>query len=356
MIALIEQMVTKSIAWMLVGTFFILNPAFGENSKESIFDIMNYTEVLELTLEADLTDLTTNRRTEEYQVGYVRFSDNKKMEQAWKIKVRPRGKYRRRVCEMPPLKLKFKKSELAMAGLSEFNDLKLVTHCSDNKQESKNWLMKEYLAYKLYNELTENSFRVQLVKITYVDILTGKKSKNWGFLIEDKDQLADRMNAEKCDCNGMDLATLDADAEQLMTVFQYMIGNEDWNLRMVRNLKMFKKEGKIIPVPYDFDFAGIVNAKYAIPNVSYGMKRITDRAYFGTSQVDEDLTETMKYFQSKRKALITVVKNFREINYEERATVSSYLQSFYKNPEEMVKVEKAYQKAGSTKTSGNTAK
>lgn len=356
MITLFQQRLTKSVAWMLVGTFFIINPTFGEQSKKSIFDIMNHTEVLEMTLEADLTDLTTNRRTEDYQVGYVRFSDEEKMEQAWKIKVRPRGKYRRRVCEMPPLKLKFKKGELAVVGLSEFNDLKLVTHCSDNKSESKNWLMKEYLAYKLYNELTDNSFRVQMVRITYVDIPTGKKTKNWGFLIEDKDQLADRMNAEQCDCNGMDLAKMDTDAEELMAVFQYMIGNEDWDLTMVRNLKMFKKDGQIIPVPYDFDFAGLVNARYAIPNVSYGMTSMVDRAYFGTSQADEDLTETMKYFDSKRKALISVVKGFKEINFEERATIVSYLQSFYKNPEAMVKVEKVYQQGNNTSMSTKVAK
>ena len=356
MITLIEQLLTKSVGWILVSTFIIINPAFGEESKKSIFDIMNHTEVLEMTLEADLTDLTTNRRTEEYQVGYVRFSDDEKMEQAWKIKVRPRGKYRRRVCEMPPLKLKFKKDELAVAGLSKFNDLKLVTHCSENKLESKNWLMKEYLAYKLYNELTDNSFRVQMVRITYVDIPTGKKTKNWGFLIEDKDQLADRMNAEQCDCNGMDLSKLDTDAEELMTVFQYMIGNEDWDLTMVRNLKMFEKDGKIIPVPYDFDFAGIVNARYAIPNVNYGMTNMVDRAYFGTSQAYEDLEETMEYFDAKRKALITIVKSFREINFEERATIVSYLQSFYKHPENMLKVERSYQKANNSDAAIKTAK
>lgn len=338
-----KQSITRSYFWVLVGLLFTSNSIFGADSKKSIFDLMNHTEVLELTLEADFTDLTTNRRTKEYQPGFVRFSDANKMEQAWKIKVRPRGKYRRRICEMPPLKLKFKKDELAVAGLSQFNDLKLVTHCSESKGESKEWLMKEYLAYKLYNELTDNSFRVQLVKITYIDIPTGKKSKNWGFLIEDKDQVADRMNAEKCECSGMDLTKIDAEAEKTMAVFQYMIGNEDWDLTMVRNLKMFKRNGQLIPVPYDFDFAGIVNTTYAVPNVNLGLSTVVDRAYFGVLSSDKDLTATLQKFESKRKALITLVKNFKPLNFEERATIVNYLQSFYKNTKDIKKIEKKYQ-------------
>lgn len=353
----IKELIIKSFAWILVGMTIAWSPALGETSEQSIFDIMNHTEVLELTLEANITDLTTNRNTEDYQAGFVRFNDGESVEQAWKIKVRPRGKYRRRVCEMPPLKLKFKKAELETAGLSKFNDLKLVTHCSEDKSEAKAWLMKEYLTYKLYNELTPNSFRVQLVKITYVDIPTGKTTNNWGFLIEDKDQVADRMDAETCDCNGMDMADLNENSEELMTVFQYMIGNEDWDLAMIRNLKMFKKaNGEVIPVPYDFDFAGIVNADYAVPNVSYGMTSIVDRAYFGTSQVDENLSGTIRYLRLKKKDLISIVKNFKILNFHDRATITNYLESFYENADNMVKVERFYQKGKSKSMSAGIVK
>ena len=344
----LKELIAKSFAWILVGMTIAWNPVLGETSKQSIFDVMNHTEVLELTLEANINDLTTNRNTEEYQAGFVRFADGEEMEQAWKIKVRPRGKYRRRICEMPPLKLKFKKAELEMAGLSKFNDLKLVTHCAENKTDAKEWLMKEYLTYKLYNELTPNSFRVQLVRITYIDIPTGEKRKNWGFLIEDKDQVADRMGAETCDCNNLDKSQLNVNSEELMTVFQYMIGNEDWDLTMVRNLKMFKKaNGEIIPVPYDFDFTGIVNAGYAIPNASYGMSKVVDRAYFGTSQMEEDLSGTMRYLKMKRKDLISIVKNFKILNVANRATIVNYLESFYQT-DDFVKVEKQYQKGVNT--------
>ncbi|MFT4760137.1 MAG: hypothetical protein ACI9XO_000926 [Paraglaciecola sp.] len=353
----LKELIIKPFAWILVGMTIAWNPALGATSEHSIFDLMNHTEVLELTLEADISDLSTNRNTEEYQAGFVRFADDTKMEQAWNVKIRPRGKYRRRICEMPPLKLKFKKAELETAGLSKFNDLKLVTHCSKNKLEAKEWLMKEYLTYKLYNELTPNSFRVQLVRINYIDVPTGKKTKNWGFLIEDKDQVADRIDAETCDCNGMDMADLNQNSEKLMTVFQYMIGNEDWDLMMVRNLKMFKKaDGQIIPVPYDFDFAGIVNAGYAIPNATYNMTSIVDRAYFGTAQKEENLTSTMRYLKLKKKDLISIVKNFKSLSFENRATIVHYLQSFYNGNENFVKVEKHYKQGVNTAKSTGIAK
>ena len=314
--------------------------SYGQGSTKSIFDVMNHTEVLDLRIEADFEDLKNNRRTAEYQFGNLAFSDEDKVGQEWAVKVRPRGKYRRRICEMPPLKIKFSKSDLAERGLNDFNDLKLVTHCVEDKSEAKELLMKEYLAYKLYNELTPNSFRVQMVKITYVDSKTGKKEKNWGFLIEDKNQVEDRLGAELCDCRGTTELDLDIATEEMMTVFQYMIGNEDWDLAQTKNLKMFQTSEKIIPVPYDFDFAGMVNAPYARASKTYGLLTVQQRAYFGTSQFNENLEDTKNYFEVKKDALYNIVKNFKPLSNQTRLEVIGYFDEFYANIDSIKKTEK----------------
>ena len=173
-----------------------------------------------------------------------------------------------RVCDFAPLKLNFSKKDLVKAGLKEFDKLKLVTHCMDDKSISKEAVMREYLAYKLYNELSNVSLRVQLVKITYVDVNTGEKIKNrYGFLIEDIDELAARNNAEVYERMNVQDNQLIATAENNHSFFQYMIGNADWDLKMLRNVKLLqdKRNGKITVVPFDFDFLWFCKCKLCDP-------------------------------------------------------------------------------------------
>ncbi|MBK9015576.1 MAG: hypothetical protein IPM82_16760 [Saprospiraceae bacterium] len=44
-----------------------------------------------------------------------------------------------------------------------------------------------------------------------------------------------------------------------------------------------KKDGGLIPVPYDFDFSAIVVAPYARLNTDVGQKRIGDRVFMGNA-------------------------------------------------------------------------
>ncbi len=310
-----------------------------EESKESIFDRLNHREVLEITLETDLGSLINDRKREEYQPAVFSYEDEKGQEQKWEIKVRPRGKYRRRICDFPPVKIKFSKKDLEAKGLLPFNKYKLVTHCMDNKSLSKDLVMKEYLAYKLYNELTENSFKVQLVKVTYFDS-NGDfgKIKRWGILLENTDELAARIGGKECKCVGLKPEDYYPSLEKIHSVFQYMIGNEDWSLETNRNVKLIRvqKNGKVIPVPYDFDFSGLVDAPYAIPNSNHKLMSITDRAFLGNTCDSRELYATCSYFRSKKKALIKTVKNFKLLNKVVREEVMEYLQSFFeiiKDPE-----------------------
>ena len=180
-------MITRTLktfaAILAAATTVVATP---DPPARTIFDQLLQEDILEVTLEADLTELIENRNTEDYLPAVFTFEDMEGGRHTQEIKVKPRGKFRRRVCNFPPLMLNFSKAQLEDQGyIREFDKLKLVTHCIDDKFESKEQVMKEYLAYKMYNELTDASFRVQLVNITYVDTRTGGKKRQMGFLIED---------------------------------------------------------------------------------------------------------------------------------------------------------------------------
>ena len=172
--------------------------------------------------------------------------------------------------------------ELEASGYSKFDDLKLVTYFYEDKKVSKEILLKEYLAYKLYNAITGYSFRVQLVNLEVEDINTGKEDKQMGFVIEDTDQLRNRLDAKKLTEDAViSEESFHKIQTQITGLFQYMIGNSDWNTLPGKNIKLFDVGGKIMMIPYDFDFSGMVNAPYAVPDNTKNLKSVRDRIYLG---------------------------------------------------------------------------
>ncbi len=301
-------------------------------TNKSLFDeLSRHGEVLDIEIETNLDTLFAGK-DEEYQKATMRYKTADKEEKVWTFRIRQRGKFRRRVCDIPPLKLEFKKKHLLEAGLQPFDDLKLVTHCLEDDPTAKNNLMREYLAYKLYNEITDRSFRVQLVRITYRNTGDGMgKMKRYGFLIEDVDDVAHRLEGDECECLNIDRNLLNQEALANMHVFQYMIGNADYDLTLLRNLKLVTpyNGGAAIVVPYDFDFSGLVNAPYAIPNPDYGIRNVKERVYLGEGLSQSRKDATLEHFRSKKENLLAVVKDFKSLDGATRREVRDYLNSFF---------------------------
>jgi len=205
--------------YLLLGGLLGL-PFFLAASKNSLFDQLSYQEVVAVTIEGDFSTLTNNRRSGEAQKMVLTYTDANGELQTWNTKITLRGHFRRMRCDaMPPLKLNFKKSELKEAGLAKFDDMKLVTQCMD-QPDNKQWVLKEYLAYKLFNELTDDSYRVQLLKVTYKDTGSDETIKQWGFLIEDTAELRKRIGAEKSALKrGAPVDSIDQAAFHKMAVF-----------------------------------------------------------------------------------------------------------------------------------------
>ena len=302
-------------------------------SGKTIFQSLIRPDVLDLTLTMDLSTLVDNRNSGEYLPARLEYDGISGEEIVYEVKVRTRGRYRRKVCDFPPVKIKFPKKVLRFQGYAEFNTLKLVTHCMDGKEAANNNVMREYLAYKMYNELTDKSFQVQLVRISYKDT-SGKmgKMKRYGFIIENTDEMASRINGIVTDSMNIAPEKVVAKDENLMAMYQYAIGNCDWSTMLNRNLKLVVSNttGKIIPVPYDFDFAGIVDAHYAIPNVDLGHTSIKERAFLGNTGVEQKIKEQNRFLLRQRKAaMFNVIKNFKRLYIEERMEMEAYLDDFF---------------------------
>ncbi len=301
--------------------------------KRSIFDVMSQSSALNITLVFNVQEIIDNRKIEKKYPAVLSFLDKRGELHNWDIDVEARGVFRRYNCpEMPPIKLNFKKSDLKEKGLSKFDDYKIVTHCLEDFESAKAVVLKEYLAYKYYNSITENSFRVQLLNINYVDAQTGIIRRHFGFLIEDFALLRDRVGAEKCkEPLGIPKEKINREEFKKMALFQYMIGNSDWSLRQVRNIKVMLLDGKYVVIPYDFDFAGLVLAPYARVNSDYGLTSLRERVYLGFEDDLEDMEEVKKRFKKRKGRFKRKTKYFSYLHKVHRKSVLVYLNSFYKD-------------------------
>lgn len=279
-------------------------------SATSIFDLLQRTEdfdAVSMTLTAPMDSLLAKVATK--QEAHLTFADNTGKQQSWDLNVSIRGKFRRNRCDFAPLKFNFSKKDLKAAGLETFDKYKLVSSCSTGNAADE-LIIKEYLAYRAYGLLTEASFRVQLLEITFRDA-NGKHPDRTetAFLIENTKEMAARLGGEEIeDALGLPAEAFDAKAEITHSLFQYLVGNGDWSMPLVRNVKFVKMpDGLITPVGYDFDFSGWVGAPYASPVSEVGQTSIYERVYLGFTQKDELMREVSQGFREHRKEVISLV-------------------------------------------------
>ena len=301
-------------------------------AKSGVFELLQNDDIPTLTLRTDLVVLLEESKTDAAHPAVLSWETRTGQAEEWPLKISARGKYRRRVCDFPPLRLKFDRDDLERRHLNRHNKLKLVTHCLDDRAEGQTNLLREYLAYQLYQAITPYSYRVQLVKIHYVDENRRVNGfRRYAFLIEDTDDMAERIGGEECDaCMNPSPQVLDRRAENLHALFQFMIGNTDYSLPMVRNMKLVTMaDGRLVPVGYDFDFAGLVNAAYALPASELGQVHVRQRIFLGMYVEDSIMQENIALLRRQRQHLEAVIDDCKLLLTEERDDMLYFLNGFY---------------------------
>ena len=296
-----------------------------DKSGKSLFDAWDATNDLNIELHVNFDSLEDHRKKEGFMPAKVIQNG-----EVLNLEVAVRGKFRRRTCAMPPLKLKFKKAGLKAQGFNTHNDFKLVTHCT-NDEAGQEALRREKLAYELYNTVNPSaSFRTQLINITYVNTADGSTTTSVAILIEDTDELKNRLNTKLCkSCYNLPAGKI-ANAETVV-LFQYMIGNSDYSTRMVRNLKLMKdSNGKITAVPYDFDFSGLVNASYASGMTHYNETKVTDRTLIWEFDATAEFDVAAEQFTQLKDTLMNQVLNFDGLTEASKKEMTKYLKGFFR--------------------------
>ncbi len=300
-----------------------------KKKKSTLFDVLHERGIEQAVMKISLDTLIANKLTPDETNGKLIFDLKGGGKLALEVEVQARGKFRRMKCDFPPLRLDFDKSDLKDLGLKRNDKYKLVTHCV-SEGEGDRILLKEYLAYQLYQLVTPNSFRTILFPIEYLDTTSGQSLKTMAFMIEDEDQLADRLGGDICDCLGREYTDIDPLAFEHLALFQYMIGNADMDFKALRNLKLVQIDSltPMTPVAFDFDFSCFVHPPYAYQGVQD--LRTLKRDYLGYEGNRHLLKEVCQTFLDRKDAVLDYIKEFDLIPAYERRECLNYVKDFYR--------------------------
>lgn len=296
-------------------------------------------DILEVRIAAPFDTILRKRSDEEDLDGTLQYTNDAGAVEEVAIGIRTRGISRldKEVCRFPPLRLDFKKSQVKDSLFHKQDKLKLVTHCNDRSNRYKETPLREYIAYRMLNELTDVSFRVRLMHITYVDTDGRDKDRTrYGFIIEHKKRLAKRLGIEPLILENTSSKALWPEYTNLVSVFHYMIGNTDFSPIAgpddvcCHNHVLLGAEGELMySVPYDFDQSGLVDAYHGITNPRFKLRNAKQRLYRGRCRNNEQLDATIALFNGRRDSISKLVDEQEGLEERTRYEIRKFLDKFY---------------------------
>jgi hypothetical protein len=289
---------------------------------------------VELVLAADFDQLGKDRSQDvedrPAQI-LIKGPDGKPVEIPSQVQTRGNFRLQRRNCSNPPLRLNLPETRPQGTILDGQDKLKLVVHCRDADQYEQN-ILEEYLAYRIYNQLTDLSFRVQLLEITYLDT-SGEDDpvQRMGFLIEDDDAMAVRLDGRMIEAPVANPDDFVREQLGLMNLFQFMVANVDWGAGTSHNVEILQKGREYFPIPYDFDWSGFVDAPYAGPNemTERFHDSVRERVYWGACLPGLDYEALFGRFRAAREGILDLVRNQPGLSEDNKESAERYLEEFY---------------------------
>lgn len=305
-----------------------------EKKSPKILPLFDSNEPLNVTLRFNMTQFLKKNKKVGSLDGVLMMHFNETDTVNKNVKIKYRGIWRFANCNFPPIQLNFKKPIYVFSDSGKINKMKLVTHCQTSPLFDE-YVLREYLVYKLYNVMTDSSFRVRLLRVTYLDT-EGKKKPiiQYGIFIEPVNILALRTNSTVVESMNLTQKHIVPEVIGKMAVFLYMVAQWDWDVPQQHNVVIikpidFKNAGLGVAVPYDFDLTGIVNAEYAVISDELGLENIRERLFRGICQSREMYQEILKEFMSKKNALYAVVNEFPYLSPRSKKDIIMYLDTFF---------------------------
>lgn len=297
---------------------------------------------LDIVLELPLNTIMKQSKKRPVVAGQLSYFDSVGQQVSFDVKITTRGNSRLEVCSFPPLAITMKKKHVAGTLFEGQKKLKIVTHCkhSSETREYRQFLLQEYSIYRAFNALSDISFRVRLLHISYRNTeKSGRATDAYAFLIESIEEVASRVDLERQKVSSVPQSRLDPGYATMTALFQFLIGNTDWSIlqgagddRCCHNGRVLSPAGaesgwKV--VPYDFDQAGLINTPYAQPNPRLRIRTVRQRIYRGRCAFLEKLEPAVRLYNDRRGDLESILVH-PDMSPSRRRYSLGYVEDFYK--------------------------
>jgi len=347
---MLAKLQTKSII-LLISTLLVA-PLIASAKETKPPKLFEDGSEMQVTLSGPWRTIKRNKKEDKLYPAQLSYIGADGEQHSIDVEVAPRGLTRRlKVCDFPPLKIHFDKNKTKGTEFRGNKSLKLVTYCHTSTKYEQ-YYIKEFLTYRIYNLITDYSFRVRPMVIDYSDSeKKGSSLTRFGFLIEDLDDVAERNDMEKLSIPKIPYKDLDEETISHFSLFQYMIGNLDWAATdgpeedsCCHNAKLIGESNEAIPkygVPYDFDSTGLVNAHYALPPNSLKVRNIRQRLYRGFCPSNQQMPQSVNLFNDKKAEILALFENNTHLTDKSRKGAIDYIEEFYQtiNDPKRLKIE-----------------
>lgn len=295
--------------------------------------------ILTLTIEAPMRAIIRKKLKNPEYDATVRYTDSSGKENVLHGQLTSRGNARLEACDFPPLRLILDKSETAGTVFEGQSRLKMVTQCNKTR-DGKKWLLQELGIYRAYNVVTDYSYRVRRLDVTYVDSGSSRWSRTQpAFFIEPTGEVANRMQLDSIRPPSVRAGQYKQAELATHLLFQLLIANTDFSVKRgptgegcCHNVRVLTEPGQQqnwIAVPYDFDQAGIINTDYALSDSRLGIRNVRSRLYRGFCRHNDSLPESIALFRGHRE-VITAALIPLEVSSRRQSGIRKYVDGFYR--------------------------
>ena len=311
-------------------------------------------ELLVLTLTADFHTIRREDRSDEdseERPAVMEWAKPDGSTETQDIQIQTRGNFRlsTRNCDFPPLRLNVVKGEVEGTLFQGQDKIKVVGACKLGQDYWEQYVLAEYLLYRMYNVLSPLSFRARLARVTYVD-QSGEDDTftRYAFLLEDDSDMAARNGGIKQDWQGGQLnpAGIERGQAILVEFFQYMIGNTDWSGAEMHNMELvLRSDGRRSTVPFDFDFSGIIETRYAVPDHTLSIRSVRQRLFRGfcpdqMNRQPEEYQAVIDLLQEKKEEIYDLWRGLEGLESDRLSDTLEYLDDFYEILDDPRKVQR----------------
>jgi hypothetical protein len=321
--------------------FLILNIFFSSYSFSQMSNVNSSNADSKLFANQNILSIKLNysnkeiKNSENDTTYFSTLMSYKLVDNTWKeieVGIRKRGFSRLNNCYFAPIRMKFEKKAIESTIFEGNKKLKLVLPCLKESDNNDN-IIKEYIAYKIYEIVSPYYFKTRLVDIEY-DEEKGSKIKSFnlkGILKEDDKNIAKRFNGKIFERELVNPYALDTLTSVRNAFFNYLIGNTDFSQSYLHNVKLIYIDKKIVPICYDFDMSGLVNASYAAVSPTVKIESVTDRTYRGFERDQQIFNQVRTEFIENKSRILKSIDDAESLfeNKEEFTELSVFVMDFF---------------------------